>query len=71
MRPKTGEVVWYYQFTPNDQADYDGNWEMILASSTSPAPSARWLMQLNRNGFLYVIDRASGQLNFRQAVRAG
>jgi len=30
MRPKTGEVVWHYQFTPNDQYDYDGNWEMIL-----------------------------------------
>jgi len=31
MRPKTGEVVWYYQFTPNDAYDYDACWELILA----------------------------------------
>ena len=62
MRPKTGEVVWYYQFTPNDQYDYDGNWEMILGELNVAGTRRKVLMQLNRNGFLYVIDRASGQL---------
>jgi len=62
MRPKTGEVVWHYQFTPNDQYDYDGNWEMILGQLDVDGAKRKVLMQLNRNGFLYVIDRASGQL---------
>ena len=31
LRPKTGEVVWHYQFTPGDQYDYDAVWELILA----------------------------------------
>jgi alcohol dehydrogenase (cytochrome c) len=62
MRPKTGEVVWHYQFTPNDQYDYDGNWEMILGQLDVDGSKRKVLMQLNRNGFLYVIDRTSGQL---------
>ncbi len=62
MRPKTGEVVWHYQFTPNDQYDYDGNWEMILGQLDVDGAKRKVLMQLNRNGFLYVIDRASGKL---------
>ena len=62
IRPKTGEIVWHYQFTPNDQYDYDGNWEMILGALDVDGAKRKVLMQLNRNGFLYVIDRASGQL---------
>src|SRR5712671_686258 len=31
LRPKTGEMVWYYQTTPGDQYDYDAHWEVILA----------------------------------------
>ena len=31
LRPKTGEIVWHYQFTPNDAYDYDASWELILA----------------------------------------
>jgi len=52
MRPKTGEVVWHYQFTPNDQYDYDGNWEMILGELNVDGAKRKVLMQLNRNGFL-------------------
>jgi len=62
MRPKTGEIVWHYQFTPNDQYDYDGNWELILAELNVNGVKRKVLMQLNRNGFLYVIDRAKGEL---------
>ena len=71
MRPKTGEIVWHYQFTPNDVYDYDANWEMILADMNVDGQTRKVLMQLNRNGFLYVIDRTNGQLAFRQAVREG
>ena len=62
MRPKTGEIVWHYQFTPNDPYDYDANWEMILADINVDGERRKVLMQLNRNGFLYVIDRTNGKL---------
>ncbi len=62
MRPKTGEIVWHYQFTPNDAYDYDACWELILAELKIAAKPRKVLMQLNRNGFLYVLDRTNGQL---------
>src|SRR5712664_2394573 len=62
MRPKTGEVVWYYQFTPNDAYDYDACWELILADLNVQGRPRKVAMQLNRNGFLYVLDRTNGAL---------
>ena len=62
MRPKTGEIVWHYQFTPNDAYDYDANWELILADRAVDGKQRNVVMQMNRNGFLYVLDRATGEL---------
>jgi alcohol dehydrogenase (cytochrome c) len=62
MRPKTGEIVWHYQFTPNDAYDYDSCWELINADVTIAGQKRKVLMQLNRNGFLYVLDRTDGKL---------
>src|SRR5438128_10764355 len=57
LRPKTGEMVWYYQTTPGDQYDYDANWEIILGELELTGTKRKVLMQLNRHGSLYVIDR--------------
>jgi alcohol dehydrogenase (cytochrome c) len=62
MRPATGEIVWYYQFTPNDAYDYDGCWELIIADIDVGGQKRKVIMQLDRNGFLYVIDRTNGKL---------
>ena len=62
LRPKTGEMVWYYQTTPGDQYDYDANWEVILAELDVAGAKRKVAMQLNRNGFLYVLDRTNGKL---------
>ena len=62
LKPQTGEVAWYYQFTPNDMYDYDAVWEPILADITIQGQPRKVVMQLNRNGFLYVLDRANGKL---------
>jgi alcohol dehydrogenase (cytochrome c) len=62
FRPKTGEFVWHYQFTPHDMYDYDGSWELILADIAVGGQPRKVVMQLNRNGFLYVLDRANGEL---------
>ena len=62
MRPKTGEIVWHYQFTPNDAYDYDACWELIIADLKVGGNQRKVVMQLNRNGFVYVIDRTNGGL---------
>jgi alcohol dehydrogenase (cytochrome c) len=62
LRPKTGEIVWHYQFTPNDPYDFDANWELMLADIDVDGQKRKVVMQLNRNGFLYVLDRTNGQL---------
>jgi alcohol dehydrogenase (cytochrome c) len=62
LRPKTGEIVWHYQATPNDVFDWDTVWEIILADIRVDGQLRKVAMQLNRNGFLYVLDRANGKL---------
>jgi alcohol dehydrogenase (cytochrome c) len=62
MRPMTGEIVWYYQFTPTDAYDYDACWELINADIDIGGQKRKVVMQLNRNGFLYVLDRTNGKL---------
>lgn len=62
VRPSSGEIVWHYQFSPGDPYDYDGTNELVLAELPVGGVSTRVLMQANRNGFFYVIDRANGRL---------
>ena len=62
VRPSTGEMVWHYQFTPNDVYDYDAVSELILGDVKVNGKMRKTVMQLNRNGFSYVLDRADGKL---------
>jgi len=62
VKPRTGAIAWHYQFTPNDAYDYDAGWELILGDVNVGGVKRKVMMQLNRNGFLYVLDRASGTL---------
>ena len=61
LRPATGEVVWHYQYSPGDPFDYDGVNEPVLADIPGLG-SGKVLMQANRNGFFYVLDRTNGKL---------
>jgi PQQ-dependent dehydrogenase (methanol/ethanol family) len=58
----TGEAKWVYQMTPHDQWDYDGVNEMVLADMPVHGKQTRALVHFDRNGFAYVLDRASGKL---------
>ena len=62
VRPKSGEIAWHYQFVPNDAFDWDSLWELILADINFEGQKRKVVMQMNRNGFLYVIDRTNGRL---------
>ena len=62
IRPKTGEIVWHYQWSPNDAYDYDGVNENVLAELDVNGEKRKVLMHADRNGFFYVLDRATGEL---------
>ena len=62
MNPDTGNIVWHYQFTPHDAWDYDGVNELVFADLPVEGKATPVIMQANRNGFFYVIDRANGKL---------
>jgi PQQ-dependent dehydrogenase (methanol/ethanol family) len=60
--PDTGMAKWVFQMTPHDQWDYDGVNEMILADTPVHGKMTKALVHFDRNGFAYVMDRASGKL---------
>jgi len=62
FRPKTGEMVWHYQFSPNDPYDYDATEVGMLVDMKVAGKDRQVLAQANRNGFFYVLDRATGEL---------
>jgi alcohol dehydrogenase (cytochrome c) len=62
FQPKTGKVVWHFQMTPGDPFDYDGVNEWILADLPVDGGTRKVIMHADRNGYLYVIERATGKL---------
>jgi alcohol dehydrogenase (cytochrome c) len=62
VRPKTGELVWHYQYVPNESYDFDGTAEPVLADLTIDGQPRKVLFSANKNGFFYVIDRTNGKL---------
>ena len=62
LNADTGKITWHYQTTPHDAWDYDGVNELVFADLPFDGKKTPVLMQANRNGFFYVIDRASGKL---------
>ena len=62
IRPKTGELVWHYQYTPNDVYDVDATDEPVLADIAIDGQRRKVLFQVNKNGFMYTIDRTNGKL---------
>ena len=57
IRPKTGEIACHYQYTPNDVYDVDGTDENVLADIEVDGKTRKVMIQANKNGFLYVVDR--------------
>jgi alcohol dehydrogenase (cytochrome c) len=62
LDPKTGKIKWHYQFSPNNPFDYDSVAEMVLADMNIEGKPTKVLMDANRNGFFYVLDRTNGKL---------
>ncbi len=62
LRPDTGRLVWHYQTTPGDNWDYTAVQQLVLADLDWNGAPRKVLMQAPKNGFFYVLDRATGEL---------
>lgn len=58
---KTGQRKWHFQFTPHDLYDWDATETPMLVDRTWKGSPRKLLMQANRNGFFYVLDRVTGE----------
>ena len=61
INPDTGEMVWYFQFTPHDVHDWDATQIPILADSEFDGRQRKLMLWPNRNAFFYVLDRETGE----------
>ena len=61
LKPDTGEYAWHFQTTPGESWDYTATQHIILADIKLDGQVRKVLMQAPKNGFFYVLDRATGQ----------
>ena len=61
LDPDTGKLKWYFQFTPHDLFDYDSVETPMLIDAVYQGSPRQLLVEANRNGFLYVLDRTNGK----------
>ncbi|HEY6434920.1 MAG TPA: PQQ-dependent dehydrogenase, methanol/ethanol family [Acetobacteraceae bacterium] len=60
--PDTGRAKWAYQYTPHDEFDYDEINESVLLTLPIDGKDRKILIHVGRNGYMYVIDRMSGEV---------
>lgn len=61
LDPDTGEMKWYFQYTPHDVWDYDATTGVFLVETDLGGQQGKAVVQPNRNGYLYVHDAATGK----------
>ncbi len=61
VNPDTGRMAWYFQMVPGDEWDFDSVQQLLLADVVIKGQQRKVIMQANKNGFYYVIDRVTGK----------
>ncbi len=61
FKPETGALRWYFQFTPHDLHDWDAQETPMLIDAEFHGQKRHLLLQSNRNGFFYILDRITGE----------
>lgn len=67
LDPKTGRMKWWFQFTPHDVHDWDGNQTPVLVDAVLGGRKRKLLLTAQRNAFYYVLDRETGEFLQGQA----
>jgi alcohol dehydrogenase (cytochrome c) len=57
----TGELVWYYQFSPHNEFDWDATQTPVLVDAEWEGEQRKLMLWANRNGVYYVLDRVTGE----------
>lgn len=57
----TGKLKWHFQFTPHDVHDWDAVADPVLMDLTVAGRKVKAVVQANRNGFYYALDRTNGK----------
>jgi alcohol dehydrogenase (cytochrome c) len=65
--PETGKMKWWFQFTPHDVHDWDGNQTPTLIDGMVRGQKRKLLITAQRNAFYYVLDRVTGEFITGQA----
>ena len=65
LRSATGRMAWYYQTVPGEIWDYTATANLVLADVELSGVPRRVLMTAPKNGFYYLLDRATGELPSR------
>jgi PQQ-dependent dehydrogenase (methanol/ethanol family) len=60
--PDNGEARWFYQWSPHDRHGYDGGNENVLVDLPIGGSNRKVLLRAERNGYVYVLDRTTGQV---------
>ena len=68
LHAETGEYAWHYQATPGEEWDFDAVQQLVLTDLKVDGKLRQVLMQANKNGFFYVLDRTSGALISAKAI---
>lgn len=68
LHADTGQYAWHYQATPGEEWDFDAVQQLVLADLKINGKVRQVLMQANKNGFFYVLDRKSGALISAKAI---
>jgi len=55
-------LKWHYQFTPHDVHDWDAIGDPVLVDVTLDGRKVKAVVQANRNGFFYALDRTNGKV---------
>ena len=61
LDPDTGKLKWHFQFTPHDLYDFDATETPMLIDAVYAGEPRKLLVQANRNGFMYILDRNNGK----------
>jgi alcohol dehydrogenase (cytochrome c) len=61
LDPDTGKLKWYFQFNPHELYDYDSVQTPVLVDAKYKNKPRKLIVTANRNGFLYILDRTTGQ----------
>ncbi len=61
LDPDTGKLKWYFQFTPHDLYDYDATETPVLVDAVYQGQPRKLIIEANRNGFIYILDRTNGK----------